>query len=68
MKNPPSNHGSPWTPQAQKELKALAKGNTPTRLIAMKMKRTEDSIRSQAKELGLSLKPANQSHYGTGKK
>ena len=64
----PANHGKPWTPQDVKELRQLAKENTPTRLIAWKMKRTEDSVRSQASDISLSLKPTNKSPYNRQKK
>jgi hypothetical protein len=49
------NSGKPWSRDDQKQLRALAKGNTPTRLIAMKLGRTEDSVRNKAKVLGVSL-------------
>jgi len=55
--------GQPWTSAEMKELKALAKGNTPTRVIGLKLQRSETSIRSKAQREGVSLKPANQSPY-----
>jgi hypothetical protein len=64
----PTNHGKPWTPAADKQLKELAAGNTPTRVIALKMGRTPDSVAGHASGIGLSLKPTNQSPYGTKKK
>ena len=43
--------------------------NTPTRVLGLHLGRTEDAVRSRAGELGVSLKPTNQSPYGTrGKK
>jgi hypothetical protein len=63
----PKNHGKAWTPTTDKTLKDLAKGNTPTRLIAYKMGRTEDSIRARASEKNVSLKPTNQSPYNRKK-
>lgn len=42
------NHRKPWTPADIKEVKNLAAGNTPTRVIGFKMGRTEDSIRNLA--------------------
>lgn len=65
MAKPPKNHGVPWSPQDVAKLKHLARGNTPTRLIALKMERTEDSIRAKAQTEGISLKPVNQRPYGT---
>ena len=67
MASKPSNSGKAWTPAANKQLQTLAKGNTPTRIIALKMGRTPDSISSHAGQVGVSLKPTNQSPYGTKK-
>lgn len=49
--------------EEKKELKKLADKNTPTRVIGLKLGRTEDSIRSQANKQKTSLKPTNQSPY-----
>lgn len=68
MAKVPKNHGKDWTPPQVKQLKQLAKGNTPTPLIAWKMQRTEPSIRSKAHETGVSLSPRNVSPYGTKKR
>lgn len=54
------NHAEDWTAASVRELKDLIKGNTPTRVIGVKLGRTEPSIRDKARELGLSLKPTNQ--------
>ena len=67
MAKPPTNPGKQWTPADVQQLKQLAKGNTPTGLIAHKMGRTEDSIRSKASETDVSLKPTNQSPYNRRK-
>lgn len=64
----PKNSGKPWTADDLKELKALAKENTPTRIIGLKMGRSPDAIQSRATKEGVSLKPNNQSPYGTKKK
>ena len=61
------NAGKPWTPAQEKELKVLAKENTPTRVIGLKMGRPEGGVRSKASELGVSLKPTNQSPYNRKK-
>lgn len=58
------NAGKHWTPEQEKMLKELIKGNTPTGLIAYKEKRTEDAIRSKVADLGWSLDPTNKSPYG----
>lgn len=63
------NAGKAWTPPMVKELKQLAKANTPTRLIGLKMSRSEAAIRAKASDEGISLKPVNQSPYNMqGKK
>ena len=62
------NHGKQWTDEQLAELKKLAKGNTPTRVIGLKLGRTEDSIYSKAKEEKISLHPTNQSPYNRTKK
>jgi DNA-binding NarL/FixJ family response regulator len=64
----PSNHGKAWTPKDQQTLQRLAKGNTPTGLIAHQLGRTEGSVRSHASETHVSLKPTNQSPYNRRKK
>ena len=63
----PANHQKPWTPEQEKRLEQLADGNTPTRVIALKLERTEDAVRSKASELDISLKPTNQSPYNRKK-
>ena len=61
------NTGKPWTPVETKALKTLAAGNTPTRVIGLKLGRTEGAIYSKASEQSVSLSPTNQSPYGTKK-
>jgi hypothetical protein len=53
----------PWTPQEVKELKSLAKGNTPTGVISLKLQRPPAAIRSKAQREGISLKPINRPPY-----
>jgi hypothetical protein len=67
MAKTPANHRKPWTPKDEKQLEKLADGNTPTRLIAHELDRTEDAIRAKASELDISLKPTNQSPYNRRK-
>jgi hypothetical protein len=55
------NSGKPWTASDQKQLHDLAKQNTPTRVIGLKMGRTPSAVQSQASKQGTSLKPTNQS-------
>lgn len=62
------NSGKPWSSGDVTTLKNLATKNTPTRVMGIKLGRTEDAIQSQASKIGLSLKPTNQPPYGTKKK
>jgi hypothetical protein len=62
------NSGNPWTSEEKRELKQLASDNTPTRVIGLKLGRPEGGVRAKAEELGISLKPTNQSPYGTRKR
>ena len=54
--------------QAERQLRSLAKGNTPTRVIGLKLGRTATAVQSKASELHVSLKPTNQSPYGSKKR
>jgi hypothetical protein len=56
-----------WTSQEVDALRQLAKENTPTRLIALKLGRSETSIYTKAEREGISLKPTNQSPYNRRK-
>jgi hypothetical protein len=67
MAKQPSNHRKPWTAPQVAQLEKLAKQNTPTRVIALKLDRTPDAVRAKASEADISLKPVNQSPYGTKK-
>jgi len=68
MAKVPPKSGKPWTPADVQQLKTLAKGNTPTRIIGLKKGRTPAAVTSKASEKGISLKPTNQSPYGTKKR
>ncbi|UOY02455.1 hypothetical protein [Blastococcus sp. PRF04-17] len=57
------NTGKAWTPAAKTQLRQLAAGNTPTRVIGLKLGRTAAAVRNQAAKQGTSLKPTNQSPY-----
>lgn len=68
MAKQPKNHGKTWTETDVSSLRKLAKENTPTRVIALKIGRTPESVQSKASEKNISLKPTNQSPYGRRKK
>jgi len=59
----PKNHGKEWKPAEIKQLKELAAGNTPTRVIDLKLQRTPAAVQGKASSEGISLKPTNQSPY-----
>lgn len=67
MAKTPANHGKQWSNQDLSRLKTLAKENTPTRVAGLKLDRTPEAVQSKASEIGLSLKPTNQSPYNRKK-
>lgn len=58
------NTKQPWTAGEVKQLRQLAKGNTPTRVIGLKLGRTESAIYAKARASKISLQPPNRSPYG----
>jgi hypothetical protein len=62
------NAGKQWTPPEVKQLKALAKADTPTRVIGLKLGRPEGGVYAKASQENISLKPTNQSPYNRRKK
>jgi len=62
------NTGKAWTPTEVKQVKQLANQNTPTRVIGLKLGRTEGAVQNKASEQGISLKPTNQAPYNRQKK
>jgi hypothetical protein len=68
MAKAPKNHGKDWTRSDVGQLRSLAKENTPTGLVAYKLGRTEDAVRSKASDENIALQPANQSPYNRRKK
>jgi hypothetical protein len=67
MAKTPKNHGKSWSESDLQNLEKLAKGNTPTGLIAYELGRTEASIYSKASEEDISLHPTNKSPYNRKK-
>ena len=57
------NTGKRWSAGEERQLRSLARGNTPTRVIGLKLGRSAPAIYSKASELGVSLRPTNQSPY-----
>lgn len=67
MAKEPKNHGKQWSKEDVAQLKELAKQNTPTRVAAMKLGRKPEAVQAKASELGVSLKPTNQTPYNRRK-
>jgi hypothetical protein len=72
MAKEPKNHGKLWTSADVQKLKQLAAANTPTRVLGLKLGRTPEAVQQkasaeQASAEQISLKPTNQSPYGTKK-
>jgi hypothetical protein len=57
----------PWSPADLRKLRQLAKGNTPTGVMSVKLQRPPAAIRSKAQREGISLKPINRSPYSRRK-
>ena len=68
MTKTPKNHGKHWTPGEVDQLRELADGNTPTRVIGLKLGRTPDAVENKASDEDISLKPTNQSPYNRRRK
>ena len=68
MAKKPANHRKEWTPKDVRQLKELAKDNTPTRVIGIKLRRTESAVYTKASDESIPLKPTNQSPYNRRKK
>jgi hypothetical protein len=61
------NSGKQWNSQDVRHLRQYARENTPTRVIGLKLGRTEDAVRTRAAVENISLKPTNQSPYNRSK-
>ena len=59
------NSGKSWSSGEVRQIRKLAQENTPTRVIGLKLGRTEAAVYKKAAESGVSLKPTNQSPYGS---
>jgi CopG antitoxin of type II toxin-antitoxin system len=63
-----TNTGKRWTTTQVRQLRQLASQNTPTRVIGLKLGRTENAVRTKASEKGVSLKSRTQSSFYRRKK
>jgi hypothetical protein len=55
--------GEPWTGREVATLRKLARTNTLTGVLSLKLQRPPAAIRSKAQREGISLRPANRSPY-----
>lgn len=59
--------GEPWSTDDLRTLKSLARHNTPTGVLSLKLQRPPAAIRSKAQREGISLRPINRSPYNRRK-
>lgn len=62
------NSGKPWTSTEVQQIRKMAKENTPTRVMGLKLGRTPNAVYKKASENNIGLKPTNQSPYNRRKK
>lgn len=62
------NTGKQWSGQDVQQLAKLARQNTPTRVISLKLGRTPEAVYAKASNEHISLSPTNQSPYNRLKK
>ena len=60
--------GLPWTSAEVRQLKSLAKANTPTGVLSLKLQRPPAAVRSKAQRERISLRPINRSPYNRRKR
>ncbi len=63
MKKKPISSGKKWTKNNISSLKKLIQENTPTELIAYRLGRSKNAIKSFTSKNNLSLMPINKSPY-----
>jgi len=61
------NTGKTWSSGDVSNLRQMVRENTPTRVIGLKLGRTEDAVYTKASQEGISLRPTNQSPYNRQK-
>lgn len=57
------NANQSWSLGDDRRLRRLASENTPTRVIGLKLGRSAAAVQARASQIGISLKPVNQSPY-----
>jgi hypothetical protein len=58
------NKNKNWSASDVRRLRQFARDNTPTRVIGLKLGRSETSVRGKAQRERISLRPTNRSPYG----
>jgi hypothetical protein len=61
------NSGKQWTGSEVSAMRQMVRQNTPTRVIGLKLGRTEDAVYTKASQENISLRPTNQSPYNRKK-
>lgn len=56
--------GREWTDGDVQQLRELAAGNTPVGVMIVRLRRSEDDVRSKAEAEGISLPPPRRPPYG----
>jgi hypothetical protein len=60
--------GAPWSARDVRQLRSLARRNTPAGVLSVKLQRPVTAIRSKAHREGISLRPVNRSPYSRRKR
>jgi len=68
MAKTPTHNGENWDASDVQKLRKLARENTPTRIIGLKLGQTPAAVSQKASSERISLKPTNQSPYNRRKK
>ncbi|MEU4392060.1 hypothetical protein [Kribbella sp. NPDC023855] len=55
--------GREWTDDDVQQLRELAAGNTPVGVMSVRLRRSEEAVRSKAEAEGISLPPAKRPPY-----
>lgn len=64
----PENADKRWSAEQIAALRRMLRENTPTRVLALRLKRTPVAVQAKVNDLGMSTKPVNQSPYNRRKK
>lgn len=67
MPTTPKNSNKGWSANDEADLRKMVRQNTPTRIVALKLDRSPGAVYNKASDMGVSLKPTNQSPYNRRK-